>query len=374
MSKKNIEIEEYNPASQLADFMASNKTGHFNNEKDYDYKVPTGSLNLDIHINGGFMPGIVRFVGFSGGGKSAASQSVIKEFLDLHQNARAVIIPSEGKRVENLARKQGLFKCVTDPTEWENKSCFIYRTNIYENAMRLIRDLVENNPTNTRYVFVIDSMDALIPEGDFDKGLDEAVKVAGGALLSSTFLKQTSLMISSRGHLVILISQARAKVEVSKYVVSDKKPTNASGGFALIHYADWIMEFKDYLTQADKIWDGPPGPKGKILGHYCEIYFAKTPCNKTGTSVRYPIKYHENGSGSVWHAHEIVDTLLMWGQVKSSGAWCTFNSALLNELHEAGFTDIPEKVNGAAKLKELFEVNPDVTNFLIDKFRALLTS
>ena len=41
-----------------------------------------------------------------------------------------------------------------------------------------MRDLVKNNPSDTRYMFIIDSMDALVPRGDLEKGSDEAIKVA----------------------------------------------------------------------------------------------------------------------------------------------------------------------------------------------------
>lgn len=362
---------EYNPEDQLQDFMSEYKTGHFNDEPDYNYTVSSGSLNLDIQMGGGPQPGIIRLTGMSGGGKSAASQSFICNFFKANERSRAVVIPSEGKRVENLARNQGKFKCVTDTKDWVNHSCFIYRTNIYEQAISIIRTLVENNPTDTRYIFVIDSIDALIPQDDFEKSPSEAGKVAGGALLSSVFLKQMALMISSRGHLVILISQVRNTIELNKYKPGEKRLTNANGGKALEHYADWIMEFKDHLAQADKIWEGAPG-KSNILGHYCEVAFQKTTNNKTGTVVRYPIKYNPDGSGDIWGAYEIVDTLLMWEQAKSSGAWTFINESLLTELRINGFEDMPDKFNGTEKFRIFFEENPKVTEYLQNKFRKLL--
>lgn len=367
---KRGEGENYNPEDQLLDFMKENKTGHFNDEPDYNYKVSTGSLNLDIEMNGGPGPGIIRLSGISGGGKSAHSQKLIENFFKINENSRAVIIPSEGKRVENLARNQGRIKCVSSPTEWTNHSCFIYRTNIYERAFTLIRNLIENNPTDTRYIFVVDSIDALIPEEDFGKSLNDAIKVAGGALISSVFLKNAALMASARGHIIILISQVRAKIEINKYAPGEKTLTNASGGRAVEHYADWIMEFKDHMTLADKIWAGDAG-KSKVLGHYCEIAIRKSTNNKVGTVVRYPIKYNPDGSGVIWESYELTDTLMMWEQIKKNGSWLNISEVLITELEEAGLVAPPVKSQGLDKLRKFFDDNPDTTRYLINKFREI---
>ena len=39
-------------------------------------------------------------------------------------------------------------------------------------------------------MFIIDSMDSLVPKNDLEKPPEEANKVAGGALLSSDFLRE----------------------------------------------------------------------------------------------------------------------------------------------------------------------------------------
>ena len=44
---------------------------HYNNYEDLHYKIPTGSLNFDLALDGGFTPGAHRFTGVNEGGKTS---------------------------------------------------------------------------------------------------------------------------------------------------------------------------------------------------------------------------------------------------------------------------------------------------------------
>lgn len=363
---KDIDVEfAYGPDAQIADFLEQNE-GHFNDEPNYEYIIPSGSLTLDIAMNGGLRPGIARFVGISEGGKSSCVHEFVKNFLTIHDNARALIIPSEGKRFETLMARRDEIPFTLKPKEWKNKMAFVYRTNVYEKAVTAIYNLVENNPTNTRYIFVIDSIDALIPEGDLPRAAGEATKVAGGAVLASDFLKKTSLMITTRGHLILLISQVRAEIQINQYVKTEDKITSARGGNALIHYADWILKFQGHASQVDRIWAGDKG-KSTIIGHFAEILFEKTPVEKTGKIIKYPIKYEPKG-GKIWTGYEVADNLLMYNLAKNAGAWVTLNEHILNDFKDHGF-DVPAKHNGIDKFRKYFDDNPDITNYLLKKLR-----
>ena len=92
-----------------------------------------------------------------------------------------------------------------------------------------MRQLVQNNDRNFKYMFIIDSMDSLVPKADLEKGPEEANKVAGGALLSSDFLRKMALGLSTRGHICYMISQVRSNVSINPYQKTDAKVTNASG-------------------------------------------------------------------------------------------------------------------------------------------------
>ena len=91
-------------------------------------------------------------------------------------------------------------------------------------------------------------MDSLVPKADLEKPPEEANKVAGGALLSSDFLRKMALGMTTRGHICYMISQVRSKVSINPYEKTDARVTNASGGNALLHYSDWILEFFKNVT------------------------------------------------------------------------------------------------------------------------------
>ena len=58
----------------------NNKKYHFNNHEDLNYKIPSGSLNLDIALSGGLTPGAHRFTGVNEGGKTSCSLAFAKNF------------------------------------------------------------------------------------------------------------------------------------------------------------------------------------------------------------------------------------------------------------------------------------------------------
>lgn len=337
-------------------------------EKGSDFCISTSSLLLDLATSGGIRPSIIRMTGCTEGGKTSASLAILKNFLENAPNAKGLIIPSEGKLKDNMKDRSGV-KFVDDPDEWEVGTCLIVYTNVFEKAVNIVRQLVYNNPENFRYGFIIDSVDALIPRGDVDK-MDEPNKVSGAALLSSDFLRRMANAISVKKHLVILISQVRATVKINQYEKSDPKITNAGGGNALLHYSDWIFEFQERY-QGDIIWSGEKG-KSDRLGHRCKIIFRKSPNEKTGVAVDYPIKYGRNNGQSVWIEYEIIDMLLAWNQAVQKGAWITLDEELWKELQDklsADVEEIPKQFNGANKFREYLENNLEVTKFLFNKFK-----
>lgn len=367
-----VKFEADDTAEQLEAFMSANPKGHYNNEPDYNYKVSSGSLNLDLAMRGGPQAGIIRLVGLSEGGKSSCALAFVKNFFKLHENSRAILIPSEGNRIENLALSMGELTVTKSAAAWKNHTCFSYRTNIYENAMSIISHMVDENPANTRYIFVVDSIDALEPAGDADKGFEEAHKVAGGALLGSMFGKRMSLKITSRGHLVILISQVRkTDINIAKYAKhEDKLLDGISGGNGLIHYADWILQFQGHGARDDKLWEGEAG-KGDPLGHFCEIDFRKAPKNISGKKARYPIKYLSDGNSEIWHSYEIADTLLTFSLAKRKGAWISIGEKTIKDCEEAGF-EIQAEHNGLNKFRQYLEDNKGLCEFLLERLKSVI--
>jgi hypothetical protein len=233
-----------------------------------------------------------------------------------------------------------------------------------------MRQLVADNPSDTRYMFIIDSMDALVPKGDLEKSASEAIKVAGGALLTSDFLKRMALGMGTRGHICYMISQVRTKVQINPYEKSDPRPTNASGGNAMLHYSDWILEFqprwsKDLITTQ-------PNSKGDQLGHWCKIIFRKSMNEKTGIEVRYPIKYRAQSGEGIWVEKEVADMMLAWDMATAKGAWVTVSDEIIEEVKREKDLEFKKQHQGMENFSRYFEENKDIGKYLFHKFREAL--
>lgn len=347
------------PLQQIESYLKQNAGDHYNYEEERDYSVSSGSLTLDIEMGGGIKPGIIRASGVAEGGKTSCALSFARNFQKL-ENSMVVYIKSEGRLSNEMVKRSGIS---TDPNNW-----FVVKSNVYETVIDLIRQLVKDNPTDTRYMFIIDSMDALVPRGDLEKSANEAIKVAGGALLSSDFLKRMALGLASRGHICFMISQVRSKVSINPYEKSDPKLTNASGGNALLHYSDWILEFQERY-KGDMIFD----KDGKTpIGHWCKVSFKKTTNEKTGILASYPICYGRTGGKSIWAEYEVVDNMLKFEMIKKAGAWVTVNEEVIEEVKKDTGEDFKQQHQGMDNLRRYFEENPKIGKYLFNKFIEVL--
>ena len=356
--QKKEKTSETSPLAQIEAYLNQNKNDHYNFETEHVYTVSSGSLLLDIEMNGGIRPGIVRATGVSEGGKTSCALAFARNFQKV-DNHMVIYIKAEGRLSDSMIERAGI--------DQDEKKWFVYKSNVYESVVDLMRHMVQNNPEEHRYMFIIDSMDALIPRGDLEKSADEAVKVAGGSLISSAFLKRMALGLATRGHICFMISQVRSKVSVNQYVKEDPKLTNASGGNALMHYSDWIMEFQERF-QRDLIREGST-KDSKIIGHQCNIIFKKTPNEKTGVRVEYPIKYGAQNGESVWVEMEIMEMMKMWDMVQQKGAWITVDDSIVEEVAKATGTEFKKQHQGEENFRKYLTENKDIKDFMFKKFK-----
>jgi recombination protein RecA len=352
--------------SILSSHLKDNKDSHYNFEDEQVFQVSTGSLLLDSELGGSLeVPAIVRFTGVSGGGKTSSALLIMNNFLKSVPNSKGFLVKAEGRLNSNVKKISGV-NFVDNPEHWEAGTCFVLRSNIYENIATLILELIKNNPENTRYYFLIDSMDALISKNDLHKGFEDSAKVAAGAVLTSNFLRRIMLPLSTFGHICGLISQVRSNVQINPYAKGDPKLTNSSGGNALQHYADWIFEFQPRY-KSDQIVE-----EDKIIGHWSKILLRKTTNEKDGVEILYPIRHGRTGGKSIWTEYEIADMLIQWGFAKKSGAWISFDQGLLKEIKEDVKEEMPEKIQGMDQLRTFLEENPKICNYLFGKFKSIL--
>lgn len=347
---------------QIDSFLQENKEDHYNYSEPIDYKVKTGSLILDIETGGGISPGIVRATGVSGGGKTSCGLAVARNFQQTVENSMVIYIKAEGRLSADMIQRSGVD---TSREKW-----FVYKSNVFESVMTLIKKLVKNNPEGKKYFFVIDSMDGLIRKKEMDKSFEDSQQVGGGATISSTFLKNMSLAIHEGGHICWMISQVRSTIKADPRQKLDHKLTNASGGNALTHYANWIFEFMPTYKD-DKITRTIKGEE-KIIGHWAKITFQKTENEKDGQLIKYPICHNRTNGESVWVEYEIFDLLRAWDLLKKAGAWFSPSEDFLSMLKESDL-EFPEKIQGEQAVLDYLNENKEIVKVMYQHFKEFLT-
>lgn len=351
---------------QITKFLSDkdNKKYHYNDFKELDYKISSSSLNLDLALGGGLPAGVHRFTGVNEGGKTSCALSVAKNFQNhFGKKGMVVYVKSEGRLSPEMIARSGI--------DVSKERFFKFDCNVFEKVFELIRLLVTENEEEKKYMFIIDSVDALCRQNDYDKPFVDSEQVAGGALITSVFLKKMVLPIIKLNHMMILTSQVRVEVAANPYASRGGPKTKQAGGNAIKHYANFILEFQERYNSdimfenasASKLED-----KGSPIGHYCKIIFRKSVNEKTGAMVKYPVIYGRTNGNSVWTEKELIDMMYLWGYIEKKGAWISFDSDLLNMLKKDKI-DCIEKVQGEPKLTSYLEENKKLRDFLFKHFK-----
>ena len=376
MAKTKTATEEKKITSNevLSSFLKQNAEDHYNFEETIDYKVSSGSLQLDLQLGGGFGPGLHRFVGINEGGKTSEALEVMKNFLLSVPNSKGFYIKAEGRLSPEMQKRSGV-KFVFSAEDWVAGTCFVFESNIYETVVDAMRQLVSKNEEKTKFCFLLDAVDGLIAKNDMDKSFEESSKVAGGAVIAATFMKKLSIALAKRGHMAIFISQVRADIKLDPYSKAPIRQTSATGGNALLHFANWILEFEPRF-KGDLILKNPSDKtidleKNPPVGHWAKVTVKKSPNEKTNLTIPYPIRYGRSGGKSIWIEKEIVDLLLAWELINKSGAWFSPSEDFVQLLAENGLA-IEAKMHGEASLFEAVEKNEDLLKFLVNYFRTLI--
>ncbi len=360
------------PEQQIAAMLKTGKEDHYNNEPTISYKVPPSSLKLMAAMNGGISPGAHRACGVTTGGKTSCLLDLMfnffKETTPDAKKRRGVFVKSEGRLSDEVKVRSGV-TFTTDAAEWKDGTCFVLESNVYEFVFGFLGDLIRNNPTDTRYFIIIDSMDMMAKRDDLKKGLEEAGQVAGGALLTSVFLKKTSVALAKRGHVMWFISQIRDTIKINQYEKTNPRQASASGGHALEHAGDWVLEFLPRTSQEHLIKEDPKNYKSKTLGHWCRVKIVKSNNEKYGDIVEYPIRYNCTGGKSVWREYEVADMLQFYKRIETKGSWLRFDDRIKADIKENTGVEVPDKgVQGIDNLYALLESEPKVTTYLFDLF------
>jgi len=366
--------DKLNSANLLGNFLKANKEDHYNFEEEIDYKISSGSLQFDLHLGGGFGPGLHRFCGMNEGGKTSEALEVMKNFLITLPKSKAVYFKAEGRLSPEMKKRSGV-KFVSKAEDWVEGTCFVFESNIYETVVDLMRQLVTNNEDETKYCFLLDSVDGLILKNDMDKPFEDSAKIAGGAVVAGTFMKKMSIALAKRGHMAIFISQVRADIKLDPYSKAPIRQTSATGGNALLHFANWIIEFEARYNK-DCILKNPSikkmdAKKNPAIGHFAVVTVKKSPNEKTNTKITYPIRYGRSDGTSIWIEKEIVDLLFAWEFLIKKGSWIQATEEFLEIISENNL-EFPEKVQGENNVFKQIESDEKLSDFLVDYFKKAI--
>ncbi len=356
----------------IGSILKANKQDHYNFEDTIYYKVPSSSMLLNMELGGGIVPGCLRLTGSTAGGKTSCALDFLSNFLSKASEndfRRGVYFKCEGRLSEEMKLRSGI-KFVFNHDEWENGTTLVIESNIFEFVFDAIRGLFMDNEEKNKYFFVVDSVDMMVKRVDLQKTFEDAQTVAGGALLTSVFLKKISAAFAKRGHIITFISQVRETVAINPYAKTPLKQGGASGGHALEHAQDVVLEFIPRFMD-DIIRENSADKNSKPIGHYAKCKIIKSNNESYLREVRYPICYGRKNGTSVWREKEVVDMLLTFDLVQKAGAWTRFEDNLLKELITAGF-EVPDKFQGAAALDSYLQNNSKVVDYLVNKVSAVI--
>lgn len=372
MSRTKTNTEEVNSKSILGSVLKDHKDEHFNFEERVNWKSSTGSLILDI-ATGGVHPSLWRLAGYSNSGKTPQTLEIIRNIFNDIPNSKALWVLAEGRGLSEENRARCGLTFTEDYNEWDNHTVFILETKIYELFIKTVKELVLNNPEKNIYAIVCDSIDGLTLRDDASKDITENNRVAGQAALSKKMLQNLSLGMFKYGHWMGLISQVTSEIKIDPYAKTTNRSGNFSGGNALLHGADIILNYETSFN-SDFILDNPNGKlndgKSRPVGQNVKTTLIKSTLEASKkTVVNYPIKYGRKPSG-IWVEREVGDTLIMWEMVKKSGSWYSFTPEIKLEAQKDGL-ELVEQLHGMENLYNYLEENKEVCKYFYDKIRLL---
>lgn len=372
--EENITEEVKSTDSILSKILKENKTEHFNFEERVNWKVSTGSLLLDCAMEGGISPSLLRLCGNQNEGKTPEALEICRNFLSTVPNSKVIWVIAEGRGLSKENVERCGLKFTYDPDNFNVGEIFVLESNVYELFIDIVKQSVLDNPNKYKYCFVVDSINGLTLRNDREKDITENNKVAGAPSLSAKMLQSLSLGMFKYGHLMVLLSQVTSEIKLDQYAKTANRGGQFSGGNALLHASDYILEFQASYP-SDYILDNPSGKlndgKSKPIGKYCKVILQKSAMETSRKQlIQYPIKFGRKPSG-VWLEYECVDMLLAFNLLEKAGAWLSWDGSLYQELRNID-KDIPEKIQGLDKTRQYLESQPKITDYLVNKFKTTL--
>jgi len=275
------------------------KLGEETTEQYDKGSISTGILSLDtaLGVNGLPRGRIIEAYGPAGGGKTTLAIKAAAEAQKAGDNI--FIIDAEHALDLNLVENTGIAR----------NGCIISQPSSGEEALDIIEMILKRG---AKGYIVIDSIAALVPQSELDKGFSESAQPGTQARLIASALRKLTPTIHKSDAVLICINQIRSTIGGMMGA-----STTTPGGHALKFWASVRIKIQNVAQILD-------GGKDRI-GHTARIRIEKNkvaiPFKETEVKLIY-------GSG-LSSTSDILNYAVAQDIIERSGAWYSYNGERL---------------------------------------------
>lgn len=369
--KNEVDNGEDSIKNLMGSLLKGYKDSHYNFVTNERIPISTGSLLLDgyVHLKSG---SVVRLAGSLESGKTSQCLLLMSNYLQTIPKSRGLYCKSEGRLSEEIQLRSGL-KFVYSQEEWEYGTVFVLETNVMETTSDIIQSLLKNMyDKGEKLVFAIDSLDGMILQKDLEKSASDNMMPAGVPKMTKMLFRKLALPINKYDALAIITSQYSETFKIDMFSKDKPQPVQGVGGSSVSHQPDWIFEYgirytSHYILEDE---DAKPDPvKNKALGHIVTLTLRKTTNEKTGTTIKIPIKYGQIGN-SIWRSREVAEMVINWGLIERNKNTYEFSQDIIKQAQADG-VELKDKLVGNKNLYNYFEENSNVSDWFYKKFKEI---
>jgi recombination protein RecA len=288
--------------------------------------VPTGSVSLDIALGVGGIPRgrVVEIYGPESSGKTTLAQHIVAEVQKM--GGTAAFVDAEHALDPTYAKNIGI----------NIDELLISQPDTGEQALEIVETLVSSNAVD---VIVVDSVAALTPQAEIEGDMGQSHMGLQARLMSQALRKLTA-SIKKSNCIVIFINQIRMKLGVMF-----GNPETTPGGNALKFYASVRIE----IRRRASIKRGE-----EAIGNRVRVKIAKNKVAAPFQTCEFDIMFSEGIS----REGDLIDTGVLYGVLKKSGAWVLYGENKIGQGREAAKAYLKQNPKDAKAIyKQIWEAH-----------------
>lgn len=282
-------------------------------------KISSGSIGLDLALNGGYGRGrMVEIYGPESSGKTTGCLHAIAETQKLGEKAAFIDV----EHALDFEYAEALGVCMEDLA--------VSQPDSGEQALEILDMMVRSGLFAT---IVLDSVAALVPKAELDGEMGSSHMGLQARMMSQACRKLAGIVKDSNT-LVIFTNQIRMKIGIMF-----GSPETVSGGNALKFYASQRLDFR----RRGAIKEGE-----EVIGNTTEIKVIKNKIGPPNRRVEVDIIY---GKG-IDAAADLLNLAIDRGLVERAGAWIKMNDKPVGQGIKGGVQWLRDNPEIAAEIRE----------------------